>query len=315
MRLEQLHYIIEIADSGSFTTASERLYIAQPSISQAVTALEKELNVKLFKRSRLGAVPTEIGMQVIAHARNAMNQINEINKLCNSNYEDIYETITVSAVPTLCVSILPRAISQYKKIFPNVTIKIREEGSKKIRQDIHNGSSHFGLATKHSYCTYNDSENFQLLFSGKLMAYVGPKSELADRKLLTFQDILPYPVILFGDEFSLSDYIVRRLREYGTPKILTSSKNPESIKSFVMETDAVGFGPDISLASDLHVWNGDIIPIHLDDPEITQFGILTNANRSISVACEALMKEILLQANHFERIHLNLTSPYTRELL
>lgn len=315
MRLEQLLYIIEIADSGSFTTASERLYIAQPSISQAVTALEKELNVTLFKRSRLGAKPTEIGMQVITHARNAMNEINEINKICNSNYEDIYDTITVSAVPTLCISILPKSIAQYKKVFPNVTVRIKEEGSKKIRQDIHNGSSDFGLATKHSYCTYNDSENFQLLFSGKLMAYVGPKSELAQRKLLTFRDIVPYPVILFGDEFSLSDYIVKRLKEYGHPTILTSSKNPESIKSFVMETDAIGFGPDISLANDIHVLNGNIIPIPIDDPETTQFGILTNSNRSISVACEALIKEILLQANHFERIHLNLFSQHTREPL
>lgn len=314
MRLEQLNYIIEIADSGSFTTASERLYIAQPSISQAVTALEKELNVTLFKRSRLGAVPTEIGMQVITYARNAMNQINEINKICNSNYEDIRETITVSAIPTLCVSILPKAIALYKKVFPNVTVKIREEGSKKIRQDIQNGASDFGLATKHSYCTYNDHENFQVLFSGKLMAYVGPKSELAQKKAVTFREILPYPVILFGEEFSLSEYVVKRLKECGSPNILTFSRNPESIKSFVMETDAVGFGPDVSLANDIYVWNGNLIPIHItDNNETTQFGILTNSNRSISVACEALIKEIMLQANHFERIHFNLASQYIRE--
>ena len=55
MRLEQLKYIVEIADTGSFTTASERLFIAQPSISQAVTSLEKELNVTMFHRSLIFA--------------------------------------------------------------------------------------------------------------------------------------------------------------------------------------------------------------------------------------------------------------------
>ncbi len=306
MRLEQLQYIIEIADTGSFTTASERLFIAQPSISQAVNSLEKELNVTLFKRSRLGAEPTDIGRQIIDHARNALNQINEIKKICNSNYADIYDTITVSAIPTLCSALLPKSIASYKKLFPNVTLKIREDGSKNIRWDVHNGSSDFGLVTRHSYITYDTTEHFHHLFSGKLMAYVGEKSPLARKKITTWQELVQYPVILFGESFSLSDYIVRRLRECGTPNILTSSRNPESIKSFVMETDVVGFGPDVALVNNVHVHNGDIIPLHIDDDEITQFGILTNPGRITSIACEALIKEIMLQAAHFERIHLNM---------
>ena len=56
MRLEQLQYIIEIADTGSFTTASERLFIAQPSISQAVNSLEKELNLQKSVR-KLSPLP------------------------------------------------------------------------------------------------------------------------------------------------------------------------------------------------------------------------------------------------------------------
>ncbi len=306
MRLEQLQYIIEIADTGSFTTASERLFIAQPSISQAVNSLEKELNVTLFKRSRLGAEPTEIGQQIISHARNALSQINEIKKISNSNYADIYDTITISAVPTLCSTLLPKSIAHYKKLFPNVTLKIREEGSKKIRWDVHNGASDFGLVTRHNYLSYDDSEHFHLLFSGKVMAYVGKNSPLADKKTTTYQELIQYPLLLFGDAFSISDYIVQRLKEYGTPNILTSSQNPESIKNFVMETDAVGFGPDISLVNNIHVQNGAIIPLHIDDGELTQFGILTNPNRVTSVACEALIKEIMLQATHFERMHLGM---------
>ena len=78
MRLEQLRYIIEIADTGSFTMASERLFIAQPSVSQAVTALEKELNMTLFTRYRTGAVPTPLGLKVIAHAREVIKSVGEI---------------------------------------------------------------------------------------------------------------------------------------------------------------------------------------------------------------------------------------------
>ena len=138
------------------------------------------------------------------------------------------------------------------------------------------------------------------------MAYVGANSSLAHKKIITYQELIQYPIILFGDTFSLSDYIIQRLSEYGTPNILTSSQNPESIKNFVIAMDAVGFSPDISLANNIHVHNGDIIPLHIEDTEVTQFGILTNPNRAISVACEALIKEIILQADYFERIHLNM---------
>ena len=306
MRLEQLQYIVEIADTGSFTTASEHLFIAQPSISQAVNSLEKELNVTLFKRSRLGAEPTEIGQQIIAQARQALNHINEIHRLSSLNYAEIFDTINVSAVPTLCSTLLPRSVAFYKKNFPNVTIKIREDGSKKIRDDVHRGIADFGLVTRHSYLTYNSSEDFHLLFSGKLMAYVGTKSPLARKKITSYQELVQYPVILFGEAYSLSDYILQRLGEYGTPNILTSSRNPESIRNFVIETDAVGFGPDVSLANNIYVHNGDIVPLHIDDKEVTQFGIITNPGRATSVACEALIKEIILQADHFERIHLNM---------
>jgi DNA-binding transcriptional LysR family regulator len=54
MRLEQLQYVIEIADSGSISAAAERLHVSQPSISQSIASLERELNTKIFKRSRLG---------------------------------------------------------------------------------------------------------------------------------------------------------------------------------------------------------------------------------------------------------------------
>lgn len=306
MRLEQLKYIIEIADTGSFTTASSRLFIAQPSISQAVTALEKELNVTIFKRSRLGAEPTDIGKKIIAHARAALNQISEITKLGETNFADIHDTIHVSTVPTLCSTILPTAVFLFKKTFPNVKLIIQENGSKKIRQNVQNGTSDFGLVTRHDYGTYDESEQFQLLFEGKLMAYVGKNSPLALEKTATYQELAAYPVVIFGDSFSLTDHIIKRLSAYGTPMILSSTQNPESMQKLVMATDAIGFGPDVYLVDNPYVLNGDIIPLHIAEKETTQFGILTNPNRNTSTACEALMKELLLQADHFERIHLKM---------
>ena len=70
-----------------------------------------------------------------------------------------------------------------------------------------------------------------------------------------------------------------------------------------METDSVGFGPDISLVNDPYVQRGDIIPLHIDVIPAVQFGILKNNQRSMGVAADELAKELTLQANIFNRLN------------
>ena len=52
MKLQQLKYVIQVAESGSLTAAAERLFIAQPSLSKAVSELEREMDITIFTRSR-----------------------------------------------------------------------------------------------------------------------------------------------------------------------------------------------------------------------------------------------------------------------
>lgn len=293
MRLEQLRYIIEIADTGSFTMASEHLFIAQPSLSQAVASLEKELNVTLFTRYRTGAVPTQIGLQVIGHARDIMRGVGEIEKLAASDYSKISTQITVGTIPTLSVVILPAVISKYKNTFPNVTVRIREEGTEKILRDCQKGEIGLGLVSVHGKRILDKELTFQHLLDGRLMAYVGPKSSLANRKKITFRELLPFPLFLYGAEFSLHRYCLEQISQYGQPNVMSTTHNPESIKRFVVQTEAVGFGPDVSLENDIYVKSGAIFPLEIVDAADIQFGLLTSRKRKPDVAVDALINAIL----------------------
>lgn len=297
MRLEQLKYIIEIADTGSFTMASERLFIAQPSISQAVTALEKELNLTLFNRYRTGAVPTPIGLQVISHARDVMREIGEIEKMSASDYSKLNSTVKIGVIPTLSSILLPKVISAYRRIFPNVSIRICEQGTEKIIRDCMKGDVNLGLISQHEKRTFDKEGQlfFQHLMDGKLMAYVGADSVLANRKKITFKELLPFQLFLYGDEFALHRYCLEQISQYGTPSVISTTHNPESIKHFVMQTEAVGFGPDISLNNDIYVKTGLIYPLEITDASEIHFGILTSRKRKPDLAVDALIKAILAQ--------------------
>lgn len=293
MRLEQLKYIIEIADTGSFTMASERLFIAQPSLSQAVAALEKELNVTLFSRSRTGAVPTQLGLQVISHARDVLRSVGEIEKLAASDYSKISTRVTIGSIPTLSTVMLPGVISSYRTVFPNVSLRIREQGTEKSIRDCQTGEVNLGLIAIHEKWSGNAELYFQPLMKGRLMAYVGPKSSLANKARITFRELLPFQLFLYGNDFSLHRYCLEQISQYGKPYVMSTTHNPESIKQFVMQTEAVGFGPDLSLKNDLYVKSGAIFPLEITDASEIQFGLITSRKRKPDVAVDAFLKEIL----------------------
>ena len=74
MTLQQLRYAIEVAASGSITAAAARLYIAQPSLSKALSELEGEMGITIFERSSRGVVPTEDGTRFLSYARQVVEQ-------------------------------------------------------------------------------------------------------------------------------------------------------------------------------------------------------------------------------------------------
>ncbi|MBQ2106832.1 MAG: LysR family transcriptional regulator, partial [Lachnospiraceae bacterium] len=74
MTLNQLRNVIAIADTGSMNEAAKQLYIAQPSLSQSVRELEKEIGVELFRRGNRGVVLTLEGEEFLSYARQVIEQ-------------------------------------------------------------------------------------------------------------------------------------------------------------------------------------------------------------------------------------------------
>ena len=74
MTIQQLNYAIAISEQGSFNKASEVLYVAQPSLTEAIKELEKELGITIFHRSGKGASLTADGAEFISYARELIHQ-------------------------------------------------------------------------------------------------------------------------------------------------------------------------------------------------------------------------------------------------
>lgn len=75
MTIQQLKYIIKVAETGSITEAAKALFISQPSLSNAIREIEKEARLTIFTRSRQGIALTKEGLEFLGYARNVVQQM------------------------------------------------------------------------------------------------------------------------------------------------------------------------------------------------------------------------------------------------
>ena len=84
MTLQQLKYMIIVAERGSITEAAKELYVSQPSLSGAIKEVEKESGITIFSRCRAGVALTKEGMEFLGYARQVVQQM----ELLESKYID-----------------------------------------------------------------------------------------------------------------------------------------------------------------------------------------------------------------------------------
>ena len=132
MNLEQLRGFSEVAATGHFTRAAERLHLAQPSLSRQVATLERELGVDLFHRTRGNVALTAAGerllpiaRRMLADAESARSEMAELVGMRRGR-------IRLGATPTLCTSLVAEVLAEYRTRFPGIDIEVMERGSRAL---------------------------------------------------------------------------------------------------------------------------------------------------------------------------------------
>lgn len=305
MRLEQLKYIIEIADAGSISTAAENLHTSQPSISQSLVSLEKELDTVIFERSRFGTKPTEAGKIIIERARDILNQIMDINKIQQKEDAELTGSLTIAFIPSLGMTVLPKALGAFKKRHPKVIFKFYEEGSKLAIQKLHEGKIDLALVANLAGTQYEDNLNYIPLMTSEVKACVGRQSPYANMEEISLSEIIKHPIVAFNEKYHMHAYILSLLKPFGDPDILFTSENFEVAKQAVAENLAIGFYTNISIKIDPYFLTGAIVPLAIKDHHHARFshGIVHKKNIHSTLAAQKFVEELIAQAKHFKRVY------------
>lgn len=145
MNLKQLEVFIAVAQSGSFSHAAETTFLTQSTVSQHISSLEKEFELKLLDRTGKGALPTEAGKILLEHARRVLGEAGKVPLALNRfrGLEDVSLKIGGSNIPACYM--IPNCVSVFREQYPGVIIALLQGDSRETLEKLRDEEVEFAL--------------------------------------------------------------------------------------------------------------------------------------------------------------------------
>lgn len=284
MKLQQLRYVVKVAECGSITEASRRLFVSQPSITASIRDLENEMGVHIFERTNKGVVVSEEGETFLGYARQVLDQAD----LLEGKYKGTSEQVPHFSVSCQHYSFAVNAFVDVIREFDaaRYDFTLREEQTHEIIEDVAHMKSELGIL----YLSEHNREVIErmlaaneLVFEGLFCAaphvFVCADHPLADHASVTLEDLEDYPFLSYEqgsyNSFYYSEELTStferrkniRVRDRATLFNLAMGLNGYTVCSGVISHELNGPG---------------IISIPLDVDEYMEIGIITRKNTTLT---------------------------------
>lgn len=202
MTLQQLKYAIEIAKCGSINIAAQKLFISQPSLSNAIKELETEINKTIFERTNRGISVTNDGVEFLGYAR----QVIEQTELLEKRYFNVKPSAQKFSVSTQHYAFAVNAFVDLIKEYgiDEYEFNLRETKTYEIIDDVKNMRSEIGILYQNEFNSkvlnklFKESKlKFTKLFIAKPHIFISVKNPLSKQNKVSLKDLEGYPYLSF----------------------------------------------------------------------------------------------------------------------
>ncbi|MGT2960172.1 LysR family transcriptional regulator [Streptococcus caballi] len=246
MNIQQLRYVVAIANSGTFREAAAKLFVSQPSLSVAVRDLEAELEFQIFTRTTTGTVLTSQGMSFYEKALEVVKSFDSFEKQFSQSGSADNEFSIASQhydfLPPLITS-FSKAHPDYKnfRIFESTTIQILDEvaqGDSEIGIIYMNNQNRKGLLQRLEKLGLEYVE----LIPFKTHIYINKEHPLAVKKSLVMDDLLNLPTVRFTQEKDEYLYYSENFVDTTDSSLMYNVTDRATLNGILERTDAYATG-------------------------------------------------------------------------
>ncbi|WP_010273739.1 LysR family transcriptional regulator [Paenibacillus senegalensis] len=247
MELRQLQYAIQIAAEKNFSRAAEKLHIAQPSLSQQLAKLEKEIGVLLFQRNTNSVDLTYAGTVFVEKAQIILDQVAQLRKEMDDISMMRKGKLIVGSLPITGSHILPLVLPVFQNLYPEIEVQLVEDTTAKLESLALSGQTDISLL---SLPLLERSLAYKILIEEEICLSVPAnhpltrRSEGGEEQPVNIAELAEESFIILKRGQGFRQISIDLCRQAGfEPKLVFESSNMDTVQSLVAAGMGIAFVP------------------------------------------------------------------------
>lgn len=290
--LRQLNTFLTVADTGSFSRASEKLFVAQPALSRQIRMLEEALNVDVFVRHGRGVVLTAAGELLYERARSLLQSLERTQADVTAVAGEVTGQVVLGLLPTVAHTFSGAIIEEYRKRFPQVNLAVKSAMSGTLQQMVM--QHRLNLAISYSQSNHKNLR-YRPLIEERLYLISPTNTKVSNRSEITLDEVLELPLVMPEEKHGLRVAMEKEAAERNKSLNLALE-----VSAWPMLTDMVrrGLGYTILSSAAVHemTTRKEVVAIPITSPELKRtLSIVTPTDLPSSVATLKLAEIIMQQ--------------------
>lgn len=268
MNIQQLRYVVAIANSGTFREAAEKMFVSQPSLSISVRDLEMELGFKIFNRTSSGTFLTRRGMEFYEKAQRLVKGFDSFEHLYLQPEEERAEF----SISSQHYDFLPPLITEFSQKFPEYkNFRIFESTTVQILDEVSQGHSEIGIIYLNDRNRKGIMQKLgklnlevQDMISFRTHLYIRKDHPLANKKEIEYKDLVGLPTVRFTQEKEEYLYYSENFFDTSDSSVTYDVTDRATLNGILERTDAYATGSGFLDSESVH--GITVIPLK-DDTE------------------------------------------------
>lgn len=279
----RLRYFLAIVEEGGVTAAARRLHVAQPSLSQALRALESELGAELFHRAGRGLRISSAGAELIGPARRVLRAIEEARNAIEGVVELRAGSLEIATLPTLAVDPMAEVIGRFHARYPGIQVRLLEPDTVDgVGTMVRDGGCELGVA----HLPLSGGELVVHEIARQELVVVLPPRTSADDRPLRARELAATPLVVSPPATSTRILLEQALAAVGVaPQIAVETAAREAVVPLVLAGAGAALLP-VSMAREARRRGAVVRPVR---PAITRRVGLVHTDANLSPAARAFI--------------------------
>lgn len=260
MDFRQLQYMLKVAEERSFSKAAQKLYIAQPSLSQFIQKLEQQLGVELFDRSSTPLKLTYAGELYVETAKRILDLNDQLSQQMEDAANSKKGRLTIGLSPFRSAYVLPKILPLFQERFPGIEIALIEGTSTELEELALKGAADICIM---ALPIEDKLFSYEPILTEEILIVLPPNHALHNKSNIEFSNKSYHPSLnlkLLSEESFIMLKQNQKLRQIAVnlcklagfkPKVVLESKSIETVHALALAGIGITFIPD-TLTWSLH---------------------------------------------------------------